>query len=50
MTSEEAIKAIKANYPPENYSMLREALDLAIKLLEKEANQPTEQDMFDSMG
>ena len=38
MTSEEAIKTIKANYPPENYTLLREALDLAIKLLEKEAN------------
>lgn len=33
----EAIKAIKSNYPPEKYTMLREALDLAIKLLEKEA-------------
>lgn len=31
----EAIEAIKANYPPENYSLLREALDLAIKVLEK---------------
>jgi hypothetical protein len=50
MTSEEAIKAIKVNYPPENYTILREALDLAIKLLEKEANRPTEKDMFDSMG
>lgn len=32
---QEAIKAIKSNYPPSNYSMLREALDLSIKLLEK---------------
>lgn len=32
---QEAIKAIKSNYPPSNYSMLREALDLAIILLEK---------------
>ena len=37
MTNEEAIKAIKANWPPENYSILREALTLAIHALgEKE--------------
>jgi hypothetical protein len=36
ITPKEAIEAIKNNYPPENYSILREALDLAIKLLEKE--------------
>lgn len=30
-----AIKVIKNNYPPENYTLLREALDLAIKLLEE---------------
>jgi hypothetical protein len=35
MTSKEAIEAIKANYPPANYTILREALDLAIKVLEK---------------
>ena len=28
------IKAIKSNYPPENYTMLRKALDEAIFLLE----------------
>lgn len=32
---QEAIKVIKSNYPPSNYSMLREALGLSIKLLEK---------------
>ena len=32
---QEAIKVIKSNYPPSNYSMLREALDLSIELLEK---------------
>lgn len=32
---QEAIEAIKKNYPPENYSILREALDLAIKVLEE---------------
>lgn len=30
---QEAIRVIKANYPPENYTMLRAALDLAIKIL-----------------
>ena len=35
MTKEEAIKAILANYPPENYSMQREALDKAIVLLKE---------------
>ena len=34
MTREEAIDAIKCNYPAENYSMLREALDMAIEALE----------------
>lgn len=35
MRTQEAIEAIKANYPPENYQMLREGLDLAIKALEQ---------------
>ena len=30
----EAIEVIKKNYPPENYSVLREALDMAIEALE----------------
>lgn len=33
MTNQEAIEIIKKNYPPENYTMLREALDLAIECL-----------------
>ena len=33
---EEAIEAIKANYPPSNYTMLREGLNLAIEILEKQ--------------
>jgi len=38
MTNQEAIETIEANYPPQNYSMLREALDMAIvKLKEQEA-------------
>ena len=36
MTNEEAIKAIKCNYPPETYTRLREALDIAIEALEKQ--------------
>ena len=41
MTNQEAIETIKANYPPENYSMLREALDIALALLkEQEAVEP----------
>ena len=35
MTNEEAINAIKSNYPPENYTILREALDMAIEALKK---------------
>ena len=36
MTNEDAIKAIKCNYPPENYTILREALDMAIAALTKQ--------------
>ena len=36
MTNEKAIRAIKCNYPPENYTILREALDMAIEALEKQ--------------
>ena len=36
MTYEEAINAIKCNYPPEHYSMLRETLDMAIEALQKQ--------------
>ena len=36
MTNEEAIEAINTNYPPENYTILREALDVAIALLEEQ--------------
>lgn len=33
---QEAIQAIKSNYPPSNYTMLREGLDLAIQALQKQ--------------
>lgn len=32
---QKAIEVIRSNYPPEHYSMLREALDLSINLLDK---------------
>ncbi len=38
MKSKEAIKVIKANYPPENYTMLREALDLATRFLKEDSD------------
>ena len=40
MTNQEAIETIEANYPPENYSMLREALDMAIALLKEQEAVP----------
>jgi len=33
MDAEEVIRIIKSNYPPENYTMLREALDSAILIV-----------------
>lgn len=35
MTEQEAIEVIKANYPSENYSELREALKIAIHYLKE---------------
>ena len=41
---QDAINTIKSNYPPSNYSMLREALDLSIELLDKQIpKKPLEQ-------
>lgn len=34
MTKEEAIEAIKCNWPDSRYTILREALDMAVKALE----------------
>ena len=36
MTNKEAIETIKVNYPPENYSMLCEALDMAMTILKEQ--------------
>jgi len=38
-TNQEAIEVIKNNWPSENYTMLREALDVAIEALSKETNK-----------
>ena len=35
LSNEEAIQAIRNNYPPEHYTILREALDMAIDALEQ---------------
>lgn len=35
LTPQEAIEVIKQNCPPQHYSLLREALDMSIELLEK---------------
>lgn len=39
MDYEEAIEVIKNNYPPEKYSMLREALDLAMEVLSQQVER-----------
>ena len=36
MTNEEAIEAIKCNWPDSRYTILREALDMAISALRKQ--------------
>ena len=41
LSNEEAIKAIKANFPPSNYTRLGEALNMAITLLERKADNKT---------
>ena len=48
MTKEEAIEAIKCNWPDSRYTILREALDMAIAALMeqegKDTNAPTNAD------
>ena len=39
MTREEAIEAIKCNWPDSRYTILREALDMAVKALEGVADK-----------
>lgn len=40
MTYKEAIEILKSNYPSERYTMLREAVDLSIKILEEKQDNP----------
>lgn len=49
MTNEEMIEAIKANYPTSNYTMLREALDKSIELLEEDAKEIPEYSQRESI-
>jgi len=47
MTKDEAIKAIRDNWPDSRYTMLREALVLAIKALEKQSQLvPTKEELY----
>ena len=53
MTREEAIEAIKCNWPDSRYTILREALDIAVKALEdvtdKNVGKMTNADRIRSM-
>ena len=52
MTIEEAIQAIKCNWPDSRYTILREALDMAISALrqqERESNDPLTMDELRKM-
>ena len=53
MTREEAIEAIKCNWPDSRYTILREALDMAVKALEdvtdKNVGKMTNADQIRSM-
>ena len=53
MTTKEAIEAIKCNWPDSRYTILREALDMAIAALReqegKDTNAPTNADRIRSM-
>ena len=54
MTREEAIEAIKCNWPDSRYTILREALDMAVKALEdvtdKNVGKMTNADLIRSMS
>ena len=54
MTREEAIEAIKCNWPDSRYTILREALDMAVKALEdvtdKNAEKMTNADRIRTMS
>jgi hypothetical protein len=44
MDKKEAVAVIRNNWPPEQYSMLREALELSIKALEAVEGAPSASD------
>ena len=54
MTTKEAIEAIKCNWPDSRYTILREALDMAVKALEdvtdKNVGKMTNADRIRSMS
>ena len=54
MTNEEAIEAIKCNWPDSRYTILREAMDMAVKALEdvtdKNVGKMTNADRIRSMS
>jgi hypothetical protein len=39
---QKSIQALKSNYPSENYTMLREAVDIAIEVLTEKSESLTE--------
>jgi hypothetical protein len=43
MDYENVIKIIKSNYPTENYTMLRKALDICLELLNEKIVNDTEE-------
>ena len=50
MTREEAIEAIKCNWPDNRYTILREALDMAISALRQQEAVIKCNDLFDEEG
>ena len=50
MTNEEAIQAIKCNWPDSRYTILREALDMAISALRQQEAVIKCNDLFDKEG
>ena len=50
MTREEAIEAIKCNWPDSRYTILREALDMAISALRQQEAVTKCRDLFDEDG
>ena len=50
MTREEAIEAIKCNWPDSRYTILREALDMAISALRQQEAVIKCNDLFDKEG